>query len=63
MDQDRVEGSAKTVMGRKKSFFGGLLGDSKLKADGMIDQAEGRAQNTVGGIKDTLRGDDPARRP
>ena len=63
MDQHRVEGSAKTVMGRVKSFFGGLLGDSKLKADGKADQVEGRVQNTVGGIKDTLREDHPARRP
>ena len=62
MDQHRVEGSARTVMGRVKSFFGGLLGDSRLKAEGRIDQAEGRVQNTAGGINDTLREDDPARR-
>lgn len=63
MDQDRVEGSAKTIMGRVKSFVGGLIGDSKLKAEGKADQVEGRVQNTVGGIKDTLREDHPARRP
>ncbi len=63
MDHDRLEGSAKIVMGRVKSLFGGLLGDSKLRAEGKIDQAEGRVQNTIGGIKDTLREDDPARRP
>ena len=63
MDNDRIEGSAKTIMGRVKSFFGGLFGDSKMKADGKMDQVEGRVQNTVGGIKDTLRGDDTKRQP
>lgn len=63
MDHDRVEGSAKTVMGRLKSFFGGLLGDSKLKSEGKMDQADGRVQNTFGGIKDSLREGDPAQRP
>jgi uncharacterized protein YjbJ (UPF0337 family) len=62
MDQDRVEGSTKTVMGRVKRFFGGLAGDSKLKAEGKLDQAEGRVQNTLGGIKDTFREDDPTGR-
>jgi uncharacterized protein YjbJ (UPF0337 family) len=41
MDQDRVEGSAKTIMGRVKSFVGGLIGDSKLKAEGKADQVRG----------------------
>jgi uncharacterized protein YjbJ (UPF0337 family) len=50
-------------MGRVKSFVGGLIGDSKLKAEGKADQVAGRVQNTVGGIKDTLREDHPARRP
>ena len=63
MDNDRIEGSAKTMMGRVKSFLGGLFGDRKMKADGKMDQVEGRVQNTVGGIKDTLRGDDADRRP
>jgi len=44
MDNDRIEGSAKTMMGRVKSFLGGLFGDSKMKADGKMDRAEGRFQ-------------------
>ena len=32
-----------------------VLGDTKLQAEGKLDKAEGRAQNTAGGIKDTLR--------
>ena len=57
MDRDRVEGSARTVAGRIKSFLGRLLGDEKLKAEGSVDQAAGKVQNTLGGVKDTLRGD------
>ena len=57
MDRDRTEGSAKTVIGRIKDFFGRMTGDTKMQAEGKMDQAEGRIQNTVGGIKDSLRED------
>jgi uncharacterized protein YjbJ (UPF0337 family) len=58
MDQDRIEGSAKTLGGRMKEFFGRMFGDSKLRAEGKVDQAEVRIQNTVGGLKDSLRDED-----
>jgi len=57
MDQDRIEGSAKTLTGRVKEFFGRMFGDTKLRTEGKMDQAEGRIQNTVGGLKDSLRED------
>ncbi len=56
-DQDRVEGAAKTIGGNIKEAAGKLTGDEKLKAEGRADQLEGKVQNTVGGIKDTLRDD------
>jgi uncharacterized protein YjbJ (UPF0337 family) len=62
MDQDRIEGSARTMMGRIKSFFGSLMGDSKMKTEGKLDQTAGRMQNTAGGVKDAMRGDDSDRR-
>ena len=58
MDQDRIEGSAKTLGRRVKEFFGRMFGDSKLRAEGKMDQAEGRIQNAVGGLKDSLRDED-----
>jgi uncharacterized protein YjbJ (UPF0337 family) len=61
MDRDRVEGSAKTFVGRIKDLLGSLIGDSKLQVEGKIDQAEGRFQNTVGGVKDALRDDNQQR--
>jgi uncharacterized protein YjbJ (UPF0337 family) len=58
MDQDRIEGGAKTLGGRVKEFFGRMFGDAKLRSEGRMDQAEGKIQNTVGGIKDSLREND-----
>jgi uncharacterized protein YjbJ (UPF0337 family) len=62
MDRDRIEGGAKTLGGRVKEFFGRMFGDTKLRTEGKMDQAEGRIQNTVGGLKDSLR-DDGRRNP
>lgn len=62
MDRDRIEGGLKTLGGRVKDFIGRMLGDTKLRTEGKMDQTEGRIQNTVGGIKDSLR-DDGRREP
>ena len=56
VDRDRVAGSMEQAKGSIKEGVGNVLGDAKLKAEGRIDKAEGRAQNTAGGIKGTLRG-------
>ena len=55
VDHDRVSGSAKSTMGSVKEGAGKVLGDTKLQAEGKMDKAEGRVQNTFGGAKDTLR--------
>jgi len=54
-DSDRVEGSAKNMGGKVKEGLGNLTGDSKLKSEGKGDQAEGKIQNAVGGIKDAVK--------
>ena len=56
MDKDRIAGSAKVVKGKVKQAVGKAVGDSKLKLRGKVDEIEGKVQNTVGGIKDALRG-------
>lgn len=56
-DHDRIEGAAKNMGGKVKEAAGKVTGDEKLKAEGRADQVEGRVQNAVGGLKDTLRGD------
>ena len=56
IDRDRIAGSAQQAKGSIKEGVGSVLGDAKLQAEGKLDKAEGKAQNTVGGIKDTLKG-------
>ena len=56
MDKDRIEGSAKQVKGAVKDAVGKVTGDTKLQGEGKADKAEGKFQNAVGGLKDTLRG-------
>lgn len=55
MDEDRIDGSLKKMGGNIKEGVGKLVGDSKLETEGKADKAEGKVQNAVGGIKDTLR--------
>jgi uncharacterized protein YjbJ (UPF0337 family) len=54
VDRDRVAGSAEYAKGSVKDAVGSVVGDAKLQAEGKLDKAQGRTQNTVGGI--TLRG-------
>ena len=56
IDKDRTEGSGKNMAGKLKEGVGKLTGDSKTQAEGQGDQVEGKVQNTIGGIKDKLRG-------
>lgn len=54
-DQDRIEGTAKNMGGEIKEGVGKITGDEKLKAEGRMDQVEGKTQNAVGGMKDAVR--------
>jgi len=56
MDKDRIEGAAEQAKGKMKEVAGKIIGDSKLESEGKSDQAAGKIQNAIGGIKDTLRG-------
>ncbi len=55
MDDDRIEGSAKNMKGKLKEGIGKVTGDAKLEGEGKGDQAAGKVQNAVGGIKDSFR--------
>ncbi|MEX5729791.1 uncharacterized protein YjbJ (UPF0337 family) [Rhodovulum iodosum] len=55
MDKDRVIGSAKVVKGKAKVALGRAIGDAKLEAEGEAEKIEGKSQNAVGSIKDTIR--------
>jgi uncharacterized protein YjbJ (UPF0337 family) len=56
MDKDRIAESAKEIKGAVKQVAGKALGDAKLEADGKADKIEGKVQNAIGGVKDTLKG-------
>jgi len=56
MDKDRVKGSAEQAKAKINETAGKTTGDSKTEAEGKTDQVKGKVQNTVGGIKDSLRG-------
>jgi uncharacterized protein YjbJ (UPF0337 family) len=55
MNKDRIEGSTKQTKGKIKEVVGKATGDSKLETEGKADQAAGKIQNTVGGLKDTVK--------
>jgi uncharacterized protein YjbJ (UPF0337 family) len=56
VDKDRVVGSAKQIKGAVKQALGKAVGDTKLESEGKADEIEGKVQNAVGGLKDTLKG-------
>ena len=55
MDKDRVAGSAKQVKGEVKQVVGKAVGDAKLESEGKADKIEGKVQNAIGGLKDTVK--------
>lgn len=55
VDRDRVRGAAKQKTGELKKAAGKALGDEKLKHAGRSEALRGKAQNTVGGARESLR--------
>jgi uncharacterized protein YjbJ (UPF0337 family) len=55
MDKDRIAGSAKQIKGSIKEAIGKAVGDAKLQVDGKADRAEGKVQNLVGTLKDSVK--------
>jgi uncharacterized protein YjbJ (UPF0337 family) len=55
MNEDRMKGSLKEAKGNIKEKAGKALGDEKLKREGQADQVEGKVQNVVGAVKDTIK--------
>lgn len=55
MDKDRMKGTATNMGGKAKEATGNVTGDSKLQSEGKADQARGKVQSAVGGIKDALK--------
>jgi uncharacterized protein YjbJ (UPF0337 family) len=56
IDKDRIKGSAEQAKGKLKEWGGKVTGDTKAETEGKADQVKGKVQNTVGGVKDSVRG-------
>jgi uncharacterized protein YjbJ (UPF0337 family) len=55
MDEDRIAGAAKEFKGSVEETIGKAVGDAKLQSDGKADKVEGKVQNAIGGLKDSLK--------
>ncbi len=56
MDKGRLTGSATNLGGKVKEGAGDLTGDARLQSEGKLDQAKGKGQNALGGLKDAIKG-------
>lgn len=54
MDTTRIEGAATGFNGRVQRAAGDLTGDSKLKADGRLNEIKGQALDAYGRVIDGL---------
>jgi uncharacterized protein YjbJ (UPF0337 family) len=55
MDKNRVEGVGHQIKGGVKEAAGKVTGDKQTQAEGAAEKTAGKAQNAVGGAKDTVR--------
>ena len=55
VDVDRIAGVGHQFKGALKRSLGNLIGDSKLKADGIAESRAGEAQNAAGSARDEER--------
>ncbi len=54
MNNDTIEGGARDITGRAKEATGVLIGDERLRGDGVTDQIGGNTQKAVGSIRDVV---------
>ncbi len=55
MDENRVEGTARTFGGKVQEGFGKVTGDPQTRAEGVMNQAAGTAQDLYGQTADVAR--------
>jgi uncharacterized protein YjbJ (UPF0337 family) len=55
MDENRIEGTTRNIGGKAQEGFGRMTGDTKTKAEGMMNQATGAAQDLYGQTADVAR--------
>ena len=55
INSDTVEGTLSEFGGKAKGAFGDMTGDTKMQAEGKIDELKGKAQDAYGKARDTVR--------
>ena len=55
MDEDRLEGTARNLGGKIEEQVGRATGDTKIRAEGLLNQAAGAAQDVYGQTADVAR--------
>jgi uncharacterized protein YjbJ (UPF0337 family) len=55
MDENRLEGTARNLGGKIEEGVGRATGDTKTKAEGLMNQAAGTAQDLYGQTADAAR--------
>ncbi len=55
MDENRVEGTARGFGGKVQEGFGKVTGDAQTRAEGVMNQAAGTAQDLYGQTADVAR--------
>ncbi len=63
MNRDKVEGTAKDVMGHIERKTGQALDDPSMAAKGAAKQVEGKLQKGVGAVKDAIKRDHDKTKP
>ena len=54
-DSNEFKGGAKELGGKIKEGVGNLVGNERLQAEGLADQAEGKTQKNYGKVKDAVK--------
>ena len=55
MDENRLEGTARNLGGKIEEQVGRATGDTKMRAEGFLNQAAGAAQDVYGQASDATR--------
>jgi uncharacterized protein YjbJ (UPF0337 family) len=53
VDENRVAGTVKNVGGKVEEGFGRVTGDTKMRSEGLVNQAAGAAQDLYGQARDS----------
>jgi LPXTG-motif cell wall-anchored protein len=55
MNEDRIEGTTKKVVGNVQEAIGGVTNDDQLDAKGKLNQAVGTVQDGYGKVRDKVK--------